>query len=93
VKNLNQLEHVAYGVCEDPDCEIHHPEVAIEEEVIGGTELAFYLAGAQALRYYLVTLSTDEEHDGMDPTLTREDVEMALAAVRDNSGIGKVLHR
>lgn len=40
------LEHVLEDNCQDPDCEIHHPEVGLEERVVGATELAYYLAGA-----------------------------------------------
>lgn len=45
------LRHVLYeGRCEDPDCEIHNIDVAIEERVISGTNLAYFYAGAQTIR-------------------------------------------
>jgi hypothetical protein len=39
------LKHAIANNCTDPDCEIHHPEVGLEEETIDKTDLAFYLAG------------------------------------------------
>jgi hypothetical protein len=43
------LRHVIEADCEDPDCEIHHPEVGLEEGTIDETHLAYYLAGAFAM--------------------------------------------
>lgn len=31
--------------CADPDCELHNIVVACEEEVVSGTQVAFFLAG------------------------------------------------
>jgi hypothetical protein len=39
------LDHAIADLCTDPDCEIHNPDVAMQEEVIGLTDLAFYIAG------------------------------------------------
>jgi hypothetical protein len=48
--SVHNLAHVLEDNCHDPDCELHHPDVAFEETTIGLTELAFFLAGAQAMR-------------------------------------------
>ena len=50
------LQHVLDDNCTDPDCEIHHIDVAVEEEVIRQTDLAFWLAGA---------LSMSDKHQGL----------------------------
>lgn len=47
VANVN-LAHVLQNDCTDPDCELHNVEVAIEEETVNMTDVAFFLAGAQA---------------------------------------------
>jgi hypothetical protein len=44
------LAHVIEDNCHDPDCELHHPDVALEEEVCDLTDVAFFLAGAQTMR-------------------------------------------
>lgn len=46
----NNLIHVLADNCKDPDCELHNIDVAIGEEVVDDTNVAFFLAGAQALR-------------------------------------------
>jgi hypothetical protein len=47
----DNLRHVLYGgTCHDPDCEIHNLGVAIEEETVNATILAFYYAAAQEVR-------------------------------------------
>jgi hypothetical protein len=47
---MNQnLRHVSEEICEDPDCEIHHIEVGLAEGTVSDTNLAFYIAGAQAM--------------------------------------------
>jgi len=43
----NNLTHVIRNECTDPDCELHNPWVAIDEEVVDMTNVAFFLAGAQ----------------------------------------------
>lgn len=45
-RNLN---HVLHGFCNDPDCELHHPEV-IEDDEQSLTARAWFLAGAIAYR-------------------------------------------
>ncbi len=44
----NNLIPHAYEACDDPDCELHNPDVAVEEGVIGPTEVAYYMAGYRA---------------------------------------------
>jgi hypothetical protein len=39
------LKHVLSNDCTDPDCEVHHPEVGVEEETVNLTDLAFWIAG------------------------------------------------
>lgn len=64
--NIN-LTHVMYqGRCEDPDCEIHNPEVGLEEEVIDLTDVAFYYAGAQELRDMFLFGNVDCPDDADD---------------------------
>lgn len=43
------LNHVLNERCTDPDCEVHNLDVAVQEEVVGCLEAAFFLAGAQAV--------------------------------------------
>ena len=43
------LKHVTEEICEDPDCEIHQIEVGLAELTVGDTDLAFFIAGAQAM--------------------------------------------
>ena len=43
------LAHVLANACTDNDCELHHPEVGYDEEVVNLTDLAFFVAGAQAV--------------------------------------------
>lgn len=45
---MSLLAHVL-DVCEDPDCEIHRIEVGLDEETVTNTDLAFFIAGAQAM--------------------------------------------
>jgi hypothetical protein len=46
----DNLKHVLADDCQDPDCELHNIDVALEEQVVGANEAAFFLAGAQAYR-------------------------------------------
>jgi hypothetical protein len=39
------LDHALEDTCTDPDCEIHNIDVAWGEQVIGKTDLAFWIAG------------------------------------------------
>lgn len=43
------LTHVIANSCDDPDCELHHPEVAVAEGAANETAQAWYLAGAFAV--------------------------------------------
>jgi hypothetical protein len=58
----DSIAHVLAGMCDDPDCELHHIEVAIEEEVVGPTEVCFWLAGWSAALEY-ITNGLDEVRD------------------------------
>lgn len=42
----NNLRHALENNCDDPDCEIHHPDVGIREGTVSFTNLAFFVAGA-----------------------------------------------
>lgn len=42
----NNLRHALENNCDDPDCEIHNPDVGIREGTVSFTNLAFYIAGA-----------------------------------------------
>jgi hypothetical protein len=44
------LNHVLFDTCKDPDCELHNLSVALEEQVVGETDIAFYLAAMQVLK-------------------------------------------
>lgn len=48
-RNHPLVKHVLENDCKDPDCEVHHPDVALAEEVIGPSELAAFLAGAYTM--------------------------------------------
>jgi len=45
---LDLLVH-ALDVCSDPDCEIHNIDVGLDERTVTRADLAFYVAGAQAM--------------------------------------------
>lgn len=49
----SNIDHVLANNCTDPDCELHNPAVAVEEEVIGNTDLAFFYAGATEMLAHL----------------------------------------
>lgn len=42
------LRHALLGICTDPDCEIHNPDVGVEETTVSMTDLAFFIAGYDA---------------------------------------------
>ena len=44
-QGLSLLKHVTEEICTDPDCEIHHIEVGIEEETVSPADQAFWLSG------------------------------------------------
>lgn len=49
----SNLDHVILDECEDPDCELHNLDVAIDEQVVNQTEVAYWLAGvAWAFKNY-----------------------------------------
>jgi hypothetical protein len=54
------MRHVMYDNCTDPDCELHHPEVGIAEETVGLTDLAFWVAG-----YFAGVGSAQNHFDGL----------------------------
>lgn len=43
------LLHVVAELCDDPDCEVHHPEVGRDEGTVSDVNLAFFIAGAHAM--------------------------------------------
>jgi hypothetical protein len=43
------IEHALANDCQDPDCELHNPEVGVAEGVVSETNLAYYYAGAMAM--------------------------------------------
>jgi hypothetical protein len=45
---VENLQHALMGICTDPDCEIHNPEVGIAEQTVTPTDLAFFVAGYDA---------------------------------------------
>lgn len=45
-KGPENLKHALANDCEDPDCEIHNPDVGIREGTVSLTNLAFFVAGA-----------------------------------------------
>ena len=55
------LKHALDNLCEDPDCEIHNPEV-IEDEAESLTARAWFYAGAMAYRDLILNL-IDEAQD------------------------------
>ena len=56
------LEHARKGWCTDPDCELHHIEVAIEEEVVTPADVAFWLSGWAAAVHHM-TQALEEVRD------------------------------
>ena len=44
-KDFDNLDHVLAQDCTDPDCELHNIDVALREEVVGPTDVAFYIQG------------------------------------------------
>jgi len=46
--SVDLLRHVL-DVCDDPDCEIHKIGVGLDEHTVSSTDLAFFIAGAQAM--------------------------------------------
>jgi hypothetical protein len=51
---VNNLRHALDNTCTDPDCEIHHPDVGIQEGTVSLTDLAFFVAGAAAIKDQLL---------------------------------------
>lgn len=45
-KQMENLKHALANNCTDPDCEIHNPDVGIQEGTVSLTNLAFFVAGA-----------------------------------------------
>ena len=59
------LAHVL-APCSDPDCEVHCIEVGLAEETVTDTDLAFFIAGAQAMSKGLRS-----DLDGLDAQVRR----------------------
>jgi hypothetical protein len=66
------VKHAIRNDCEDPDCEIHHPEVGLAEETVTQTNLAFYIAGA----YWGQKMALDEMKE-LSQTIREEAVNLA----------------
>ena len=45
---MSLLAHVL-APCADPDCEVHCIEVGLSEDTVTDADLAFFIAGAQAM--------------------------------------------
>jgi hypothetical protein len=44
---MHSLAHMLEGNCEDADCELHHMDVAVEEQVASDIHRAAFLAGVE----------------------------------------------
>lgn len=76
----NNLEHVLLNNCTDNDCELHHIEVAAEEQVITETDLAFWFAGvAWANRH-----SSPSELNDLTFELARTIIRICLLHLEEN---------
>ena len=53
------VQHALANDCTDPDCELHHPDVALSEMVIDHGNVSFWIAGAM----HLVDLINDSDSD------------------------------
>jgi hypothetical protein len=62
VAKSDLLSHALQGMCQDNDCELHRIEVAIEEEVVRESDVAFWLAGWSAAMDYM-RIAVDEVRD------------------------------
>jgi len=61
------LDHALQDICSDPDCEIHHPEVGIEEHTVSLTCLAYFVAG-----YFAGSAALGDQHDTVKGNLRDE---------------------
>jgi hypothetical protein len=77
------LEHALDNGCEDPDCEIHHPEV-IEEEPERDTAKAWFYAGAMA---YMELLDERFSKSGKYNSTT---ISEAIIDLRGKHGIHRI---
>lgn len=68
MKGINNLHHVI-TMCEDPDCEIHQPQV-IEDESSRLTACAWYVAGMLATRDALSNAMDEAVDRSFDEILT-----------------------
>lgn len=68
------LAHVLRNDCRDPDCEVHHPEVGLEEGTVSPICLAFFMAGAYAMRELIMVQS----ENAWDAALAELKDDMAL---------------
>jgi hypothetical protein len=68
--DIGNLLHVLGPPCTDPDCELHNISVAIEEQVISPTDMAYWLCGVFALG------------ELVEPFLTPDQYKVAIAALQ-----------
>jgi hypothetical protein len=61
------LDHALADLCTDPDCEIHNYDIALEEEVINLTNLAFFVAG-----YFAGIAALGDQQDSVKQNLRDE---------------------
>lgn len=59
---VENLKHALENNCDDPDCEIHNPDVGIQEGTVSLTNLAFFVAGAASMKEQLL----NEVEDAFD---------------------------
>lgn len=65
------LAHVMANNCTDPDCELHHPEVGVEEGPVTKTDVAFYIAGYFAGIEYLISELDGLPDNSVDELMNR----------------------
>jgi hypothetical protein len=68
--DVGNLLHVLGPPCTDPDCELHNISVAIEEEVISPTNMAYWLCGVFALGQLVEPFLTPDQYKVAIDTLT-----------------------
>ena len=67
--DVGNLLHVLGPPCTDPDCELHNISVAIAEEVISATDMAYWLSGVFAFG------------ELVEPSLTPDQYRVAIASL------------
>ena len=73
---INNLAHAVENDCEDPDCEIHSPEV-IETERERLTAMAWFYAGAMAFREAM-----EEQYRRHDSVYNSDSITAAVMQIR-----------